>query len=120
MLLCIRARALACTDTEIGALVKQVRWRVCPAWSPGAPGRSQLSLNALSQLCYASAIGSEKGERRIGLLPTASVVCDYVDCAIVAGARKLWVGLQGNERRHPSFASAEREGGVGCVGFRWK
>lgn len=47
------------------------------------------SLNALSYLCYAGAVDSKKGERRIRLLSEARAVCDSVDCAGVKGARKL-------------------------------
>lgn len=47
------------------------------------------SLNALSYLCYAGVVDLEKGERRIGLLPEAIMVRSIVDCAGLAGTRKL-------------------------------
>jgi hypothetical protein len=47
------------------------------------------SLNALSYLCYAGVVDLEKGERRIGLLPEAIMVRNIVDCAGLAGTRKL-------------------------------
>ena len=47
------------------------------------------SLNALSYLCYAGVVDLEKGERRIGLLPEAIMVRNIVDCASLAGTRKL-------------------------------
>lgn len=47
------------------------------------------SLNALSYLCYAGVVDLKKGERRIGLLPEAIMVRNIVDCAGLAGTRKL-------------------------------
>lgn len=46
-------------------------------------------MNALSYLCYAGVVDLEKGERRIGLLPEAIMVRNIVDCAGLAGTRKL-------------------------------
>jgi hypothetical protein len=46
-------------------------------------------LNALSYLCYAGVVDLKKGERRIGLLPEAIRIRNIVDCAGLAGTRKL-------------------------------